>query len=402
MYITDQSNFEAFVERAAGSSVLAIDTEFLREKTYYPNLCLLQLATDDEVGIVDPFAVRDLSPLVGLFENEQVVKLFHSASQDLEILWREVGVLPKPIFDTQIAAALLGHVQQIGYASLAATLCGVSLKKTDSLSDWSQRPLSDSQLDYAANDVVYLPEMYRRIVQELDEKGRLHWLDADFAELSDPSRYDDDSRTRYQRLKRYSQLTPRQLSAAREVAAWREKQARTRNVPRKWVLTDEHIVEICRREARTLNELFAVRGVRDRLATRDAREVLRLIALGLDAPADTWPELVHNRKNEPNVDVQLDLMNALVRLRAWENEIAMPTLASHDDLAKLARGHLEGINVMRGWRRVIVGDELIDLLEGRIALHFDGGNVVVERLDGAERRSDGACEQAAALCEDSR
>lgn len=381
MYIADQPSFEAFVERALGSAVLAIDTEFLREKTYYPKLCLIQLATDDEVAIIDPFAVGDLSPLSTLFEDERVVKLLHAGAQDLEIFWQETGVLPRPVFDTQAAAALLGHVQQIGYGALVASVCGVSLKKIDSLTDWSRRPLSDSQLDYAADDVVYLPELYRRMRRELEAKGRLGWLDDEFAEMSDPSRFADDSRTRFRRLKRCSQLGRRQLSAAREVAAWREQRAIDRNVPRRWVMTDEQVVEACRREARTVSELFAVRGVRDRLATRDAREVARLIAAGLDAPEDTWPELDHGGKSEPNVDVQIDLMNALVRLRARQNDVAAPTLASHDDLAKVARGYRDGIGVMRGWRRAIVGDELVDLVEGRIALSLSGDGLVVERRE---------------------
>lgn len=384
MYVDDQPSFEAFVERAAASSVLAIDTEFLREKTYYPKLCLLQLATDDEVAIVDPFAVADLTPLASVLVNERVMKLFHAGAQDLEILWREVGALPKPLFDTQVAATLLGHVQQIGYASLVSAECGVSLRKIDSLTDWSQRPLSDSQLDYAADDVIYLPEMYRSMKRELERKGRLGWLDADFAEMSDPARFADDSRTRFRRLKRGSSLSRRQLSAAREVAAWRERQAQRRDVPRKWVMTDEQIVEACRREARGVSDLFAIRGMRERLSTRDAREVARLIATGLDAPEEDWPESERSGKNEPNVDSQVDLMNALVRLRARESDVALPTLASHDDLAKVARGYVDGVDVMRGWRRAIVGEELLELLAGRISLRLDNGELVVERCEGSQ------------------
>ena len=162
------------------SSVLAIDTEFLREKTYYAKLCLIQLATDDETAIVDPFAVDDLKVLAPVLRNENVMKLFHAGNQDLEILLREVGVLPHPLFDTQVAAALLGHTQQIGYAALVHAECGVTLKKIDSFTDWSRRPLSDSQLEYAADDVVYLPRMYERMRAQLVELGRLAWLDRDF------------------------------------------------------------------------------------------------------------------------------------------------------------------------------------------------------------------------------
>ncbi|MBS6974862.1 MAG: ribonuclease D [Eggerthellaceae bacterium] len=381
MYIATQENLAAFVERARSSNVLAIDTEFLREKTYYAKLCLLQMATDDEVVIVDPFEMDDLSVMAPLLEDERIVKLFHAAGQDLEIILREVGVLPRPVFDTQIAAALLGHTQQIGYAALVHAECGVSLKKIDSFTDWSRRPLSASQRDYAADDVVYLPRLYAGMRAALEEKGRLHWLDHDFEELSDPARYEANERERFRRLKRVSQLSRRQLSAAREVAAWRELEAQRRDVPRKWVVTDEQIVEACKREARTIDELFMVRGLSDRLSTKDARAVVSLISSALSAPPDTWPELDRCGKSEPNVDAELDLMSALVRLRAKENGIAFPTLASHDDLARVARGYREGVDLLRGWRRAIVGEELLELLDGRLALSLDGG-LKVERREG--------------------
>lgn len=381
MYIANQESLEAFVDRARSSSVLAIDTEFLREKTYYARLCLLQLATDDEVVVVDPFAVESLAVIEPLLTDESIVKLFHAGDQDLEILYHEVGVLPHPVFDTQIAAALLGQSQQVGYGALVHAECGVSLKKIDSFTDWSRRPLSDSQLEYAADDVVYLPRLYRMMTKELTEKGRLTWLDHDFEELVDPARYEQDPRERYRRLKRGNQLTLQQLSAAREVAAWRETEAQRRNIPRKWVLTDEQIVEACKREARTIDELFMVRGMREKLSTRDARKVVSLLKSGLDLPEGAWPEPDRPSRNEPNVDAQIDLMNALVRLRSKENGIAMQTLASHAELSQVARGHHEGVDVLKGWRRALIGEELLELLAGKLSLRLVNGEVTVERVE---------------------
>ena len=378
-YIANQENLEAFVRRARSSAVLAVDTEFLREKTYYANLCLLQLATDTEVAVVDPFALEDLSVLVPLMEDPTIVKLFHAAGQDLEIIYRELGVLPSPVFDTQVAAALLGHTQQIGYGPLVHSLCGVSLKKSDSFTDWSRRPLSDSQLDYAADDVIYLPKMYRVMRERLEAKGRLGWLDNDFAALSDPANYVCDVASRFKRLKRVGQLSRRQLSAAREVASWRELTAQARDLPRKWVLTDEQVVEACRRESRTIDDLFMVRGVRERLGTRDARAVVAALVRGLDAPPEQWPELDKSLKSEPNVDAELDLMEALVRLRARENDIAMQTLASHGELARVARGYRTDVDVLKGWRRAIIGEELLDLLAGKLALSLGPDGLVVTR-----------------------
>lgn len=380
MYIADQASLEAFARSAEGASVLAVDTEFLREKTYYPKLCLLQLSADDRTAVVDPFAVESLEPLAPVFANRGIVKLFHAGGQDLEIILHEMGMLPSPIFDTQVAAALLGHTQQIGLASLVHAELGVQLRKIDSFTDWSQRPLSDSQLNYAAEDVIYLPQLYRQMKAKLEERGRLEWLAHDFEEMSDLAHYQVDERQRYKRLKRVTSLSRRQLGAAREMAAWREITAQKRNLPRKWVLTDEQIVEACKREPRTIDELYMVRGMREKLPVRDARKVLSLVVSALDAPPDAWPELDRPGKSERNVDFQLDLMMALVRLRSKESGIAIPTLASHDDLVRVARGYRDGVELLRGWRRAIVGDELLELLDGRIRLSLDDGVLKVERV----------------------
>ncbi len=223
-----------------------------------------------------------LEPLKELFTNKKIVKLFHAASQDLEIIHHELGVLPEPIFDTQIAASLLGGTLQVGYGALVMSECGVKLKKADSFTDWSRRPLADSQIEYALDDVVYLPKMYRSMTAELERLGRLHWLDNDFAELSNPEKYIEDPNERWRRLRRVNQLSRRQLSAAREIAAWRETTAMKRDIPRKWICSDEQIVEACKREPRTLDDLFMVRGIRGALKMDDARSVLRACIAGLD------------------------------------------------------------------------------------------------------------------------
>lgn len=373
MYITTRRQLEQFIDRARVSELLAVDTEFLREKTYWPKLCLIQMATEKESVAIDPFSFDDLAPLKELFTNKKIMKLFHAASQDLEIIHHELGVLPEPIFDTQIAASLLGGTLQVGYGALVMSECGVKLKKADSFTDWSRRPLADSQIEYALDDVLYLPRMYRSMTAELEELGRLHWLDNDFAELSNPAKYEVDPYDRWRRLRRVNQLTNRQLSAAREVAAWREKTAMKRNVPRKWVCSDEQIVEACKREPRTLDELFMVRGIRGLLKMDDARCMLRACVAGLDAPSSEWPELPKSPKSEPNVDEQVDLLSALVKMRAKENGVAFGVLASHDDLTKIARGHYDETDVLRGWRRELVGADLLALSRGEISLTIEDG-----------------------------
>ncbi len=384
MFITQQSQLEQFCDYALKARVLALDTEFMREKTYYPRLCLLQMQADDETAIVDPFKVRDLSVLSEVFESPRVMKVFHAGSQDIEILFRAVGIMPRPVFDTQIAAAVLGHTHQVGYGALVSSVCGVMLKKADSFTDWSRRPLAPSQLDYAAGDVLYLPEIYRKLSGQLKKLGRLHWLDEDFAALADEKNYLVDPAERWRRLKRVNQLNRRQLSAAREVTKWRELKARAVDIPRRWVLSDEQIVEASRREARSVDQLFLVRGLREKLSLADAREVVDAIVCGLDAPQSQWPRPDGPSKNEANVDVEADVMMAIARLRARQNDIALQTLTGHGDLVALARGYKKDNPLLKGWRRKIVGEELEAFLAGGIELRMEEGNLKVTKVGDSE------------------
>lgn len=378
-YIDTEEGLSEFIDRAKLSSILAIDTEFIREKSYYPQLCLLQMATDSEIVVIDPLAIDTLETIGVLLEDRRITKLFHAGTQDIEILFRLTGKTPVPLFDTQVAAALLGQSHQMGLGPLVSSFCGVSLKKGDSFTDWSRRPLAGSQLSYAADDVAYLPELYTIMKAKLIERDRLSWLDEDFAALEDPDSYITDPYARYKRLKRGNQLNRHQLSAARELAAWREVRAQERDIPRKWVLTDEQIVEACKREPKTIDELFLIRGMREHLPTKDAREVVALMQKGYSLPEEDWPRLDQSNSNEPNVDQSIDLMLALARLRAKENGIALQTLVSQSELASVARGHLKEVPVMQGWRRSIVGNELLDLLNGRILLGLDDNELVVSR-----------------------
>lgn len=384
MLIDTDQQFIAFLERCKKSPYIAIDTEFLREKTYYPKLCLLQMGIENEIAIVDPFKIRNLAALADVLVDPSIVKIFHACSQDVEILYHETGVVPSPIFDTQIAAAVLGKTQQASYSSLVSQYCDVNLPKKDSFTDWSQRPLSDSQIHYAADDVKYLPQIYYEMLAQLKKKNRLSWLEETFADLSKKEKYEIDPRVRYKKLKRVNQLNARQQAAAREFAAWRELQAQRLNIPRKWVVSDEQIVEACRREARTLDELYMVRGMKESLKTSDARKVLAALIVGLDCPQSELPDVRPKSKNENNVDVILDVMNALVRMRAREHEIAPQTLAPQAELLKLARGHYDDSELMQGWRYTLVGKDLRTLLEGGFALQIHDGNLEIISLHEAQ------------------
>ncbi len=379
-YIEDENALIAFVDGAHASTTLALDTEFLREKTYYPKLCLIQAATDDGIWIIDPLAVKDLSPLGELLEDESIMKVFHAATQDIEILLRVTGSVPWPLFDTQVAAALLGYSHQVGLAQLVGSICGVTLKKSDSFTDWARRPLSASQLEYASGDVTFLPELFECMRAMLEEKGRLEWLEPDFKELANADNYTVDPRERFRHLKRGNQLSRRQLGGAREVAAWREKRAQETDTPRKWVLSDEQIVEACRKETRTIDELFLIRGMREKLSTKDAREVVALLVKGFALPEEELPSLDRPNASEPNVDSALDLMLALTRAVARDNDIAMQTLASSSDLTNLARGHIQESGLMKGWRRTLIGEKLMRLLDGKLAMRLEEGELKIDKI----------------------
>ena len=371
MYITTRKQLEQFIDRARVSEVLAVDTEFLREKTYWPKLCLIQMGTEKESVAIDPFAFDNLEPLKELFTNKKIgsCSMPHRKTSKSSTTSSACFLLPRHRANRCVAA----RRHAAGYGALVMSECGVKLKKADSFTDWSRRPLADSQIEYALDDVVYLPKMYRSMTAELERLGRLHWLDNDFAELSNPEKYIEDPNERWRRLRRVNQLSRRQLSAAREIAAWRETTAMKRDIPRKWICSDEQIVEACKREPRTLDDLFMVRGIRGALKMDDARSVLRACIAGLDAPKESWPELPKPPKSEANVDAQVDLLSSLVKLRAKENGVAFGVLASHDDLTKIARGHYDQTDVLKGWRRTLVGNDLLALMNGEMALTIEGG-----------------------------
>lgn len=377
MLVETDAQLKAFMQRCAKSPYMAIDTEFLREKTYYAKLCLVQVAIEGEIAIIDPLGIRDLTVMAECLKDPSIQKIFHASSQDIEILYHETGVVPLPVFDTQVAAAVLGKTQQASYASLVQSYCGVSLPKKDSFTDWSRRPLRDSQVQYAADDVAYLPKIYERMRADLEEQGRLTWLDDAFDEISDPKKYETDPRERYRKLKRVNQLNPHQMAAAREFAAWREERAQRANIPRKWVVSDEQIVEACRREPTSLDDLYMVRGMREVLKPAEGRRVLECLRRGFECSDDELPRTRTSHRNEVNVDIAVDLMHALVHLRARENHIASQTLAPQAELMKLARGHDEDCELLSGWRYRVVGRELQELLDGRISLQITDGNLKI-------------------------
>ena len=373
MYISTSDELSAFCERIGKERVIAVDTEFLRERTYYPKLCLVQVGTASEIGAIDPILIKDLSPLASIFADERVTKVFHACGQDLEVILDGMGVACTSVFDTQVAAAFLGMRQQVSYASLVEAYAGVRLPKAESLTDWSRRPLDPEQLTYAEDDVRYLPAIYESMIEQLVEKDRLSWVQPEIAEVCDPSHMHRDPRMAYLRLKRSSSLTRRQLAIAREVCAWREKTAASHDIPRKWVLSDEVVVEVCKRAPRTRDRLRKIRGT-DQLAEKDVRDLLEMVQVGEGVPASECPQQERHSHPSPELESVVDLMIALVRVVSEKSGIATQLIATRDDLVELAQDRSKS-RLASGWRYELAGRQLESLLEGSVGLTVRDGRI---------------------------
>lgn len=373
MYIHTQELLSEFCEHAVHEHVIALDTEFIREKTYHPKLCLVQVATKERIAIVDPLVLGDLTPLTTILENPEITKVIHACSQDMEVLLDGLGCEVHPVFDTQIAAAFVGLRQQVSYAALVEYYTGVHLPKTESLTDWSKRPLDEEQLRYAEDDVRYLIGIYERMMFELASRNRLSWVLPEMEAHTDVELARRRPEEAYLRLRRSASLTRRQLAVAREVCAWRERLAAKRDVPRKWVLSDEMIVEVCRRMPQDMVRLRRIRGL-EQLAERDAEGIIRAVKCGLDVPTDLCPRTKQRTKPSADVEGVVDLMYALVRLVAEKEGVAVQLIASRDDLADFAHGASESI-LASGWRHELVGSQLERLLSGELGLTVKNGRI---------------------------
>lgn len=381
MHITSPEQLAAFVKRAQRSPLLAVDTEFIREKTYYPRLCLIQCAIEFEGQVecvtIDPLSVHNLAPLKPLFENENIVKIFHACTQDVEILLDELGTIPKPLFDTQIGSAFLGGTLQIGYGALVEQYCKVKLDKSEALTDWSARPLDAAQLTYALNDVKYLPCIYHEMTEELSQKNRLSWVEDEIEPLYDPEHYRPQPSEAYKKIKRVSSLKKHQLAAAQMLGLWREQTAQKRNIPRRRVISDELIIEISKRMITDERTFSKVRGS-DHLSDQDFNMVLSLVDKASRLPEDQLPASLAKRPVPYELESVIDLMNALVRIVADREQIAAPLLAQRNDLTEFARDEKRTV-LHKGWRYDLIGRDLERLMDGKMALTVRKGRVEVLR-----------------------
>lgn len=378
--ITDTASLAAICDRMASAEFITVDTEFMREKTYWPQLCLVQLGGADEAVAVDPLAPGlDLSPLYRLFADERVLKVFHAARQDLEIFYHQGGGLPKPVFDTQIAAMVCGFGESVGYETLVVKLTNASVDKSARFTDWSLRPLSDRQLKYALADVIHLRVIFEKLRRRLESNGRESWLEEEMATLTASKTYALDPAQAFRRIKLRGRVKPRFLAVLRELASWREEEAQQRDLPRNRLLRDEALLEIAYHTPTTVADLARTRGLGQRMAEgKQGQELLGAVTRGLGMPEDQCPTVEPVIELPRNVGEGTDLLKVLLRLKCNETGVAQKLVASSSDVEVLAAfAEKADVPALHGWRRQLFGEDALRLLRGELALAIDGKRLTV-------------------------
>ncbi len=388
MYIDDTRSLEDVIPVLAAAPVLALDTEFMRERTYYARLCLVQVATPADVFVIDAIKLADDLSLLMPVLAAPAMKVLHAGAQDVEILLRATGVAPAPVFDTQVAATLAGFPTQVGYAQLVKEMTGIVIDKADTFTDWTARPLSAAQLAYAEEDVRHLPGIYLTLRDRLGREGRLEWLAEDFERLADPATYEVDPLAQYLRVKRASTLDRRSLGVLREIAAWRETEAQRADIPKRWLIADESLVEIARRRPGSAAELSAIRGVNERVLSRAASGLLAAVARGETVPDTELPKLPKRDRVSKDAQPIADLLSAVLKVRAREHGVASSLFATRDEIEGFAAGDHAGNPLTSGWRHSLAGAELEAIMEGRVGVSVVDGRITL-RPTGGDAHDDG-------------
>ena len=374
--ITTTKDLSAVCRRLATHPFVTVDTEFLRETTFWPRLCVVQIASEEEAVAVDAMAEGlDLAPFFELMADSRLTKVFHAARQDLEIIWNLARLIPAPLFDTQVAAMVCGFGDQISYGDLVKTVTKVALDKSSRFTDWSRRPLLPAQAEYAIADVTYLRDIYKFLRAKLDETGRIGWLDDEMALLTSPSIYVQHPENAWERF-RNRVRKPRDLSVLMEVAAWRESEAQTRDVPRSRVLKDDIMIELAFAAPKTPETLGNLRAFpRGMERSRAGADILAAIERGLARDPKTLPKLDRERRNGSN-GATVELLRVLLRHVSESHGVAAKMIASVEDLEAIAADDHAEVAALTGWRRDLFGAQALELKHGRLALTVEGGKVV--------------------------
>ena len=374
--ITTTEDLTAVCARMAQHPFVTVDTEFLRETTYYPLLCVAQMATADEAVLIDALAPGiDLAPFFALLGNEKVVKVFHAARQDIEIVWNMAKAIPKPIVDTQVAAMVLGYGDSISYDQLVQRITGDVLDKSNRFTDWTRRPLTDAQVTYALSDVTHLRAVYERLVADLAKRGRASWVEAEMNVLTSPETYRMDPVNAWERLKTRVRK-PKELGVLMEVAAWREREAQTRDVPRSRVLKDDVLGDIATQAPTTVERLGQLRSLPKGFErSRWGETIVEAVQRGLARDPKTLPRFERFRP-AANGAATVELLKVLLRMTAESHAVAAKVIATVDDLDRIAADDEADVPAMKGWRRELFGEKALALKHGRLALAVEKGRVV--------------------------
>ncbi len=361
--VENEEDLGKLCEQLKGSPWLAVDTEFKRTQTYFPELCLIQVANADIAAIIDPIAITDLDPFFEVLYDESIIKVFHSGHQDLEIFFNLKGSVPTPIFDTQIAAPLLGYAEQIGYAKLVHQLSGVELGKAFTRSDWKQRPLKQGQLEYAINDVTYLGIAYVQFIEKLEKLNRLAWLEKDFSEMTNPERYQPDPEHIWKKIREAKKLKGKKLAVLQKLAAWREITARKKNRPRNWLMRDDAIVDMAQLLPEDLKSLTKIKGLQDRFVKNHGVELLEIIQSAMKLSPEPIANISQSKKLTGQQEAMVDALSVIVRLQAQIHEMNPTALASKKELQAFVQNQDESI-LQSGWRKPLIGDALTEFMSG--------------------------------------
>ena len=378
--ITTTSELAAVCRRMASHPFVTVDTEFLRETTYYPLLCVAQMASPDEAVVVDALAPGiDLAPFYTLLADERVMKVFHAARQDIEIVWHAAKLIPHPIFDTQVAAMVLGYGNSISYEQLVQRISADTLDKSHRFTDWTRRPLSDAQLTYAISDVTHLRDVYLALVEDLKRRGRADWVEDEMRVLTSPDTYRMEPENAWKRL-RTRVRKPKELAVLIEVAAWREREAQSRDVPRSRVLKDEAIADIAVQAPTTAEKLKTLRSLPKGFErSRWGEEIVAAVGRGLARDPKTLP-LQDRVQPAANGAAVVELLKVLLRMVSEQHHVAAKVIATVDDLERIAASDNADVPALSGWRRELFGDKALALKHGKLALAIEKGRVAtVER-----------------------
>ncbi|MHA6318259.1 ribonuclease D [Altererythrobacter sp. CAU 1778] len=380
--ITDTATLDALCERLAKSDFVTIDTEFMRENTYWPELCLVQIANEEEAAAIDPLADGiDLSSLIALMcENEDVLKVFHAGGQDVEIIYNISGKTPQPIFDTQIAMMAISQSEQIGYANLVESWLGLTIDKGARFTDWSRRPLTDRQIEYAIGDVTHLSEIFPKILAKLVKTGRGAWLDIEMEKLADPANYAQEPGESWRRIRAPSR-NAQVLGRLKALAAWREIEAQDKNIPRGRIVRDETLADIASHPPKKQADLAKVRGLSGAWKENEiGKRLMRTLAAAEPLPKDEMPERKTGVPLGKEGALVADLLKLLLKIRAREIDVASRLLTKANELEALASG-VRDLPILEGWRYEVFGREALELVEGKMAFAVKKGRLAMTHVD---------------------